>query len=95
MNDKRREDIKRLGYKILSISFWLCLWEVISRAWDQKLLLPAPSGVLFTLIELSGSLDFWQTILNSFLKILLAFILGIISGTIMAILSYISRLFMN
>ncbi len=93
MNDKRREDIKRLAYRILSISFWLSLWEIISRVWDQKLLLPAPSGVLLTLIDLSGSLDFWQTILNSFLKILLGFILAIILGTIMAILSYISRFF--
>ncbi len=93
MKVTRREHIKAYVYKVISLGFWICLWEILSRVWNQKLLLPAPSGVLLTILKLSSSMEFWQIIINSFLKILLGFIIGIILGIIMGVLSYISRVF--
>ena len=69
MIDSRKEQIKTSIYKLASIAFWICLWELASRAWNQSLLLPAPSGVLISLFTLSLQESFWRIIFTSFIKI--------------------------
>lgn len=84
--------IKKYGFCILSISFWLLLWEIISRVINQEILLASPLGVLSTLFQYMKSLDFWQTISFSFVRIVSGFFLAFLVGSILAILSYNSRL---
>jgi NitT/TauT family transport system permease protein len=57
-----------------------------------EILLPAPIAVFDTLIKLSGSIEFWQSILFSSLRIVLGFVLALSVGTVLAIGSYQSIL---
>lgn len=79
---------KRYGIKLPVICFWLLLWELASRLIDQDIFLVSPVKVIVTLIELGANADFWQTILFSSLGIIGGFVLALLSGTILAIVSY-------
>lgn len=78
----------KLIYRSLAIVFWLLAWELISRLMDIKYLLASPTEVLVTLGRLSMEVSFWITIANSTLRILAGFLLALISGIILAVLSY-------
>ncbi|MDD3172678.1 MAG: ABC transporter permease subunit [Herbinix sp.] len=83
--------LKHYGFKILAVCFWLLLWELLSIWIGHEILLAAPTAVLVTLIGLVGSLDFWQTILFSSLRIILGFLLALFVGSILAICAHNSR----
>lgn len=83
---------KRYIYRILAVIFWLLLWELISVKLGQEILLPSPPAVVVTLAGLIIKIDFWQTILFSSLRIILGFVLALITGVILAIGAYNSRL---
>ncbi|CUH93876.1 ABC transporter permease [Herbinix luporum] len=82
---------KKYGIKLLVFCFWLLIWEIAGRIIKQELFLPSPKSVIFSIIDLSKSRDFWISIANSFIRIIYGFFLGLITGTILAILSYKSR----
>lgn len=84
--------MNRYGFNIVAVCFWLLLWEGFSRWFGHSILLAPPSAVLVTLGGLIGSLDFWQTILFSSLRIILGFLLALLVGIIFAIGSYNSRI---
>lgn len=84
--------IKKYGIKLLVLCFWILVWEVAGRLINQELFLPLPKSVLLTIFELGTTSVFWLSILNSFIRIIIGFSLGLITGTILAILSYKSRL---
>jgi len=90
---KFRRQCKKYGVKILVLCFWLLLWEILSRVVNKEILLAPPIAVIQTLGRLSMSLSFWQTILFSSARIILGFLLALILGIAMAILSYRSRIF--
>lgn len=92
MGDFMKTFIRKYGFRILAICFWLLLWEIASRMINQEILLVSPVGVLMTLYQFVKSPDFWQTILFSFVRIVSGFFLAIIVGTIMAVLAYNSRI---
>ncbi len=93
---KKNETVKvllnRYGFKIIAVSFWLFLWEALSRWFGHNILLPSPISVMRTLINLSGRLSFWQTILFSSLRIIAGFLLALMIGVILAVGAYNSRL---
>lgn len=84
--------LKKYGYRIIAVCFWLLLWEIISRVINQDILLASPVSVVVTLMEFIKSIDFWQTILFSCVRIVSGFALALIVGSILAILSYRIRL---
>ena len=88
----KEKSIKIYLIKMLVICFWLLLWELVSRHINQELFLPSPKSVLVTVFYLSKNPRFWISIANSFIRIILGFFLGLVTGTIFAILSYRSRL---
>jgi len=78
----------KYGLKIFAICFWLLFWEFISKRASiagYAFLLPSPITVLITLFQLSGTLDFWQTIWFSFARIVFGFFLALTAGTVLAI----------
>lgn len=79
---------KRFGMKLSAICFWLLLWELLSLYLDSEILLASPQEVIVTLFQLMKTLDFWQTILSSSLRIIIGFIFGMITGTVLAVVSY-------
>lgn len=84
--------LRKYSIRILVFCFWIILWEISSRIINQELFLPSPKAVLLAMFELSKNSMFWLSIVNSFIKIVFGFFLGLVAGSLFAILSYKSRL---
>lgn len=78
--------------KIMVICFWILVWEIAARLINQEIFLPSPKSVLLTIIELSRKPGFWLSIANSFIRIINGFFLGLIFGTVLAVLSFKSKI---
>jgi NitT/TauT family transport system permease protein len=85
-----RTRLKKYGIKIAAVCFWLLVWEVLDLVIHEDILLASPFAVFVTLLGLIRTLDFWHTIFFSFGRIVLGFVLAITTGTILAVLSYLS-----
>jgi NitT/TauT family transport system permease protein len=83
--------LRKYSIRILVFCFWIILWEIGSRTINQELFLPSPKAVLQAMFELSKNPMFWLSIANSFVKIVFGFFLGLVAGSLFAILSYKSR----
>ena len=73
--------------RLWAVLVWLLVWQLGAMAIDQKIILVSPLDVLVRLAELLPTLDFWQTIGYSLLRITLGFLLGVTAGTVFAALS--------
>jgi NitT/TauT family transport system permease protein len=82
----------RAGKKIWEAAFvsffWLFVWIVLAKIVNKELLLPYPWTVLKKLGELCITLDFWKNVVFSLLRIVIGIVLGVISGTLLAILTF-------
>lgn len=70
-----------------SVLFWLIVWQIVSVCVNSKILLVSPIDTVCRLWELLPSPDFWSSILFSMGRILLGFLLGLVLGTALAVLS--------
>lgn len=70
----------------------MLVWEGLGIWLGHEILLPVPTAVLTTLVGLIGSIDFWQTVLFSSLRIILGFLLALAVGIILAISAHNSRI---
>ena len=70
-----------------SVLFWLIVWQIVSVCVNSKILLVSPIDTVCRLWELLPSGDFWSSILFSMARILLGFLLGLVLGTALAVLS--------
>ena len=87
-NIKSDKTIKKYISKFLAIIFWLGVWFVGSKLINNTIVLASPLEVFTTLITLCQSFAFWLAILHSFSRIVLGLILGLLAGTVLAVLSY-------
>jgi NitT/TauT family transport system permease protein len=83
-----KEPVKQFALKLFVVCFWLLIWELVSRRVGQELFLASPVVVFRTLLVLVRTMDFWQTILFSSLRIIIGFAMALLTGTILAILAY-------
>ncbi len=90
-NNTDNKWLKGFVIKLLVLCFWIIVWEILSRIINQELFLPSPKSVLLAFFELSKSSEFWFSIANSFRRIIFGFILGLVIGSVLATLSYKSR----
>lgn len=70
-----------------SVLFWLIVWQIVSVCVNSKILLVSPIDTICRLWELLPSADFWSSIFFSMARILLGFLLGLVIGTALAVLS--------
>lgn len=83
----KRNNIKKI-LKWTAVSLlWLAVWQLSAAAVGQELLIPYPKAVLLTLFELGVTAEFWRAVLYSMLRITAGYILGVIIGTVGAVLS--------
>jgi len=80
--------MKKLTKKLAIFLFWICIWQLVYVWMSEDLLVVSPFSVAKRIAELSVSVAFWQNIFNSLSHIMLGFVLSIISGTMLAVLSY-------
>jgi len=87
-----KKHINKLVIRFFVFIFWIFIWEAACRIINQELFLPSPFSVLLSIIDLAAKQVFWLSILNSFIRIFIGFLLGIVSGAVMAVISYKSKL---
>jgi NitT/TauT family transport system permease protein len=85
--------INKKKYSFVAIIFWIVTWQVASMVVNTEMLFASPFAVIKVLSKLLWKQDFWTSIANSFIKIVIGFILAMILGIILAVISYCSRLF--
>lgn len=73
--------------RLWAVGFWLAVWQIASMALDQQILLVSPLRVIIRLAELAGTGEFWGAVAYSMARIVLGFLLGTVTGTILAALS--------
>ncbi len=66
---------------------WLAVWQLSAAAVGQELLIPYPGAAFFSLCELARTADFWRAVFYSMLRIIAGYLLGVLAGTVGAILS--------
>lgn len=80
----KKEFIKRLSVG----AFWLLVWQALSVAVGQEMLLASPAATLRALFDLFSTADTYRAIGGSFVRIFSGFALGMALGALLATLSY-------
>lgn len=88
--NKNRSYPKTAG-KIFAVLFWIAVWQILYMIIQQEILIVSPARVLQRLYELSGSAEFWLSALYSMRHVLQGFVLGVIAGTFLAVLTSASK----
>ena len=70
---------------------WLLLWQVAAMAVGSALLLPSPIVTAKALVRLAGTALFWRTTGTTLLRVAAGFLLGMAVGTVLGIITALSR----
>ncbi len=84
--DKKSKARKTI-YKIAILLFWTGVWQCACFLVDMEMLVPSPMNVLIRITELIKTAEFWQSSLYSLLRITAGYILAVVSGTVLGILT--------
>lgn len=79
--------VKKIVLTITAICFWLFVWHFLSLKINSSIFLPSPEETYKALIRIGKRAGFWHTIFNTFSKIAKGFLLALIAGTFLAIIS--------
>ena len=75
--------------KLWAVVFWLLVWQlgsmVLDRTMQVNLLLPSPVTALLRLGELALTAAFWQSVGQSFLRIIGGFLLSCLTASLLAV----------
>ena len=82
----------RIVKKLLAAAFWLGVWQLLYLIVKQEILIVSPVRVLQRLFELAQDGSFWLTALYSMLRILVGFAIGLLTGTVLAVLTSASQI---
>lgn len=80
-------------YKIFSLFFWIMVWEIIALIINKEIYLPSPFKAVFVLFQLIRTNIFWKTVLNTFSRVLLGFLLSTLVGGLTGILCGLNKFF--
>lgn len=79
--------------RILIISFWILIWQIVSLIISEEILLVSPLNVFKELSQMVLTRQYWLTIFNSTYKIIIGLILSIVVGVLFGYLSYVISFF--
>jgi NitT/TauT family transport system permease protein len=79
---------KAPGRTILSVCFWILVWEVAAKVIGNDIFLVSPLQVLLRLFRLAKEVSYWKAILFSLVRIASGFFLATILGILFAFLAY-------
>jgi len=71
-----------------AVLFWLVVWQWVSAAIGQEILLVSPVSVLLRLSELVQEQDFWSSVWFSLARISCGFFLAVVTGVLAAAFAY-------
>jgi len=86
------KSIKQITKVLAVAAFWLAVWQFAAMGVGKELILPPPISVVRRLFEISGSPLFWITAGSSVLRIACGFVLGVLVGVLLAIVTHISKI---
>jgi len=86
-SDEKRKKALKCWYFLPTALFWLIIWQLLYMFVHQDLLLASPLQVFSRLYMLARQPDFWLSALYSLLRIEAGFLLAVLSGTILAVLT--------
>ena len=75
-------------FKAGAIVVWLIIWEGASLLINEELFLPSPVRVAVRLFQLLPEASFWSAVFFTLFRILLGFLLSVLTASILASLSY-------
>lgn len=89
MTSTMAANLRRIVTAVLVAAFWLGLWCLGCYVANKGLLLalPYPWDVAKTLCQLLGETDFWLVVLRSLWRILSGFVLAVVAGSLLAVLT--------
>ncbi len=74
--------------RVVPIVAWLLIWQLVAVIIHNKVLLAGPIETVQALATLSGTSEFWASVTETTLRILLGFLIGSIIGIILAYAAY-------
>lgn len=89
--NKKTGKVPAAFLKLAAALCWILIWFIASRAVGSELLLPSPVATLARLWELARQGDFWLAVLQSLLRIVAGCALGIAAGSVLGVLTAVSR----
>lgn len=78
---------KKVLKRVISVCLWIAIWQIAFMIIDKELLIASPLQVGQRLSELIVTKDFWIITGQSLLKITEGYLLGVIIGTALAVLT--------
>ena len=75
-----------------AILFWLVIWQIAAMKLNSSIILVSPLDTVKRLCGLAAESVFWKSILFSAGRVLIGFALGLIAGTVLALVSAKVRL---
>lgn len=69
------------------IAVYIVIWQLLSLLVDSSLLLPSPKETLLSIVRILGTAEGWRSIGTTVLRILLGFLIGCVSGVLLALLT--------
>ena len=75
---------------ILSVIFIFALWYLLARFVNASLILPGPLTVFKAMAKLCKTSRFWLSFSYTLLRVLLAFLISVVAGTLLGILCGLS-----
>ncbi|SHE36959.1 ABC transporter permease [Clostridium fallax] len=87
-----KTSIMKASKKIFILIFWIFMWELSSLFINNNLLFPTPFGVFKSLINLSFSMYFWQSVMASIMRVIIAILFSIILGVSIGVLSGLNKI---
>lgn len=76
--------LKKAAVTVISVIFWLAVWQLAAIRLNNKILLVSPTDVIARLGKLVTTKDFWESAAFSTARILLGFALGLTVGCLLA-----------
>lgn len=72
---------------MISVVFWIILWQIIHLFIAQNILVPSPFSVFKRLLELCAESSFWGSVLISLSRVVSGLVLGTVLGILLAVLT--------
>ncbi len=85
--------IKKEKMPFWVILSWIALWQFLSMAINSQILLASPISVFKELLLLIQQFYFWQAVFFTMLRISAGFVLAVVIGTLLAVISSKVKLF--
>ena len=79
--------LKKVIITLAVLLFWTGVWQAAFLLIDREILLVSPVDVFRRLFALSQSGEFWKSIGSTFLRISSGYLLGVVFGTVLAVLT--------